>query len=124
MEGPAETRQRQDENAHAASSQVVTVQELRLKPGAAEEFVARFRELDVLGLAAKAAGGELLEAAMAESEDGVVVVVVTRWASERGIEGWIASDARVVVREALEPFYAEPAVVRRFTVRSRFEARG
>jgi heme-degrading monooxygenase HmoA len=122
MEGSAETRQRQDENAHAADSEILTVQELRQKPGSTEKFVARFRELDVLGLAATAADGELLEATMAESEDGVVVV--TRWASQRGIEVWIASEPRVLVLEELEPYYAEPAGVRRFTIRSRFEARG
>lgn len=98
----------------------MTVQELRIKPGSTEEFVARFRELDVLRLAAEAANGDLLEAWMGESEEGVVVV--TRWASEQGIEAWVASPSRLLVRDALEPFYAEPAVVRRFALRSRFEA--
>jgi heme-degrading monooxygenase HmoA len=108
-----------DPGAHANSA-VLTIQELNLKAGCLEEFVARFRALDVLGLAATAADGDLLEAAMAVSDDQVVVV--TRWASERGITAWTASASRELVREQLEPFYATPPVVRRFTSRVLFDA--
>ena len=36
------------------------------EPDRAKEFVARFRELDVLRLVAEAANGELIEAALGE----------------------------------------------------------
>ena len=98
----------------------MTVQELRLKPGGAEKFVARFAELDVLPLAAEAADGGLLEAVMGQSDEAVVVV--TRWGSEDGIAAWLASPARARVQSELESYYAEPPVVRRFTLRARYEA--
>jgi heme-degrading monooxygenase HmoA len=100
--------------------QILTLQELRLKPAGVEDFVARFRELDVLPKAAAAADGELLDAVMGQSDKAVVVV--TRWASVDGIAAWLASPARARVQSALEPYYAEPPVVRRFTLRARFEA--
>ncbi len=96
------------------------MQELRLRPGCAEKFVDRFQELAVLPLAAEAADGGLLEAVMGQSDEAVVVV--TRWASVDSIAAWLASPARALVQSELEPYYAEPPVVRRFTLRARFEA--
>ena len=64
------------------------MQELRLKPGGAEKFVARFAELDVLPLAAEAADGGLLEAVMGQSDEAVVV-------GRGGIRGWHRGLARV-----------------------------
>jgi heme-degrading monooxygenase HmoA len=97
---------------------LVTIQQLHVAPGNEEEFVARFEELDVLGLAAEAAGGELLDAVMLQ--DGARFLVVTSWVSPAGMDGWIASAARERVRDALEPLYERPAVVDRYPIRVRY----
>jgi heme-degrading monooxygenase HmoA len=96
---------------------LVTVQELTIVPGREEEFAARFEELDVLGVAADAAEGELLEALVLQ--DGSRFLVVTSWRSSAGIERWVASAARDQVRAALEPFYQRPAEVTGYSVRAR-----
>lgn len=96
---------------------LVTVQELTIVPGREDEFLARFEALDVLGVAAAAAGGELLEAIVLQ--DGPRFLVVTRWASGAGIDGWLASPARERVRAELEPFYERPAVVNGYAIRAR-----
>src|SRR5262245_60484122 len=93
---------------------LVTVQELSIAPGREEEFVSRFEALDVLGLAAAAAGGELLDAIVLQ--DGPRFLVVTSWESDAGIEGWLASPARERVRAELEPFYERPAVVNGYAI--------
>jgi heme-degrading monooxygenase HmoA len=97
---------------------LVTIQELHVAPGTEEEFVARFTALDVLGLAADAAGGELLEAVVLQ--DGARFLVVTSWVSPAGLDGWIDSPARERVRDELEPLYERPAVVNRYPIRVRY----
>jgi heme-degrading monooxygenase HmoA len=98
----------------------LTVQELRIVPGREEEFLARFVELDVLGLAADVADGTLTEASVVQS--GSTFAVVTSWASDRGMDGWVASPSRAQVREALGPFYVEPPTVVRYALRARYTA--
>jgi heme-degrading monooxygenase HmoA len=71
------------------AGEIVTIQRLSVVPGREDAFVARFRELDVLGLAAAAAGGELERAMVVQ--DGSTFLVVTVWTSPAGIERWIAS---------------------------------
>jgi heme-degrading monooxygenase HmoA len=97
---------------------LVTIQQLSVLEGREEEFVARFQTLDVLGLAAEAAGGELLEAAMLQ--DGRRFLVVTSWLSPAGMDGWIASPARERVRAELEPLYDGPPAVDRYPIRARY----
>jgi heme-degrading monooxygenase HmoA len=97
---------------------VVTIQELHVAPGSEEEFVARFEELDVLGLAAEAAEGELIDAVMVQ--DGARFLVVSSWVSPAGMDRWIVSPARERVRSELEPLYERPAVVNRYPVRVRY----
>jgi heme-degrading monooxygenase HmoA len=97
-----------------AQTAVATVQRIRVAAGKLDEFLRRFRGLDVLGLAARAAGGDLVEATMIHDDENVLVV--TRWASEAGIDRWLASDAREQVREELELLYAERPVVSRYSV--------
>lgn len=96
--------------------EVVTIQELHVAPGREEEFVARFESLDVLRLAADAAD-ELLEATMLQDDSRFLVV--TRWVSAAGIDAWIASPSRELVRGELEPLYARPPTVTRHSIRSR-----
>jgi heme-degrading monooxygenase HmoA len=93
---------------------IVTVQELRVRAGEAEAFLARFRELDVLEAAADAANGGLLDASLVR--DGDRFLVVTTWAGEQGIDAWLASPARDRVRDGLEEFYAAPPQVGRYTL--------
>ena len=97
---------------------LVTIQQLSVREGREEEFVARFRTLDVLGLAAEAASGELIEASMLQN--GRLFLVVTSWLSEAGMDGWIASPARERVRAELEPLYDETPVVERYPIRDRY----
>jgi heme-degrading monooxygenase HmoA len=96
----------------------VTIQELHVVAGREEEFVARFTALNVLRLAAEAAGGELLDASLVQ--EGARFLVVTSWASSVGIEVWIASPARELVRAELEPLYERAATVSRYPVRVRY----
>jgi heme-degrading monooxygenase HmoA len=98
--------------------ELVTVQDLTVTAGREEEFVARFKELDVLRLAAEAAAGDLIEAVLLQ--EGQRFLVVTSWASRAGIGAWIASPARERVRAELEPFYERPAVVNGYPIRSRY----
>ncbi len=86
--------------------ELLTVQELHVVAGREEEFVARFAELDVLRLAAEAAGGELVDASLVQ--EGARFLVVTSWASSAGIEAWIASPARELVRESWSPSMSGP----------------
>jgi heme-degrading monooxygenase HmoA len=95
-----------------------TVQELRICPGREQEFVERFRALDVLALAGQASN--LVEAVLVRRDDRFEVVSV--WASTSGIDAWVASAERVRVREELEPLYAEAPVVNTFEVLSRYSA--
>jgi heme-degrading monooxygenase HmoA len=99
---------------------VLTIQRLEVRPGEEDEFLRRFQEIDVLGLAADAAEGSLLEATLAQDEQ--TFVVVTTWSSPEGIERWIASPARERVRAELESLYAEPPTVSRYAIRTRFPA--
>lgn len=99
---------------------ILTVQELRITPGREEEFITRFAELDVLGLAADAAGGTLTEASVVQN--GSTFTVVTSWESARGLDEWVASPSREQVRRALEPFYVEPPTVVRYSLRARYSA--
>ena len=101
-----------------SAREVLTIQEIVVLPGEEDEFLRRFGRLDVLAIAAEAAGGELLEAALAQ--DGNRFVVVTSWSSEDGIERWIASEARTHVREELDGLYAQPPTVTRYEGRTRF----
>jgi len=101
-----------------AGATLVTIQRISVREGSEADFVARFRDLDVLGLAAEAAGGELLEAVLLQ--DGRRFQVVTSWVSPAGIDGWIASPARELVRSELEPLYDEPPVVDRYPIRHRY----
>lgn len=93
-----------------------TVQELRIRAGREQEFVERFRALDVLGLA----GGvsDLVESVLVRREGRFEVVSV--WESTSGIDAWVASAERVRVREELESLYAVAPVVNRFEVLSRY----
>ena len=93
-----------------------TIQELRVRPGHEQEFVERFRALDVLALA----GGvsDLVEAVLVRRDDHFEVVSV--WASDSAIDAWVASSERVRVRDELEPLYSQPAVVNSFEVLSRY----
>jgi len=95
--------------------QVVTVQELSVTAGREEEFWARFRELDVLQLAADAAEGALEDAYIAQ--EGPRFLVVTIWGSPAGIDRWVASASRKVVFEALDEYYDVPPSVERFALR-------
>ena len=97
---------------------VFTVQELRIQLGSEQEFVDRFREVDVLRLAGEVS--DLVEAVLVQRDGRFDVISV--WASESGIEGWLASEARQRVREALEPFYAAAPVVHRYEVLARYSA--
>jgi heme-degrading monooxygenase HmoA len=99
---------------------ILTVQELRIIPGREEQFIARFAELDVLGLAADAAGGTLTEASVVQ--DGSTFAVVTSWQSARGLDGWVASPSREKVREALGEFYVEPPTVVRYSLRAGYSS--
>lgn len=99
---------------------ILTVQQLRITPGREEQFIARFAELDVLGLAADAAAGTLTEASVVQ--DGSTFAVVTSWESARGLDGWVASPSRGQVREALKPFYVEPPTVVSYSLRARYSA--
>jgi heme-degrading monooxygenase HmoA len=99
---------------------MLTVQQLKITPGHEERFIARFAELDVLGLAADATGGTLTEASVVQN--GTTFAVVTSWASDRGMDGWLVSPSREQVREALAPFYVEPPTVVRYTLRARYPA--
>ena len=99
----------------STGGEVVTVQEIEVVPGKEEAFLARFRAIDVLRLAADAAGGGLIDAQLVRS--GSRFVVVTTWSSPHGIEAWIASPARELVRGELERFYISPPVVGRYAVR-------
>lgn len=102
--------------ASAPPGALFTVQELRIRAGHEQEFVERFRALDVLALA----GGvsDLVESVLVQREDRFEVVSV--WASTSGIDAWVASAERVRVRDELEPLYAEAPVVNRFPVLSRY----
>jgi heme-degrading monooxygenase HmoA len=100
------------------SATLVTIQELLVAPGREEEFVERFEALDVLGLAAEAAEGDLLEAVMVQ--DGARFLVVTAWVSPAGMDGWLASPARERVRDELEPLCERPAVVNGYPIRVRY----
>lgn len=97
---------------------VLTVQELRVEPVREQEFIERFRRLDVLRLA----GGvsDLAEAVLVHRDDHFEVVSI--WPSETGIEAWIRSPERVHVREALEPLYSEPPRVTRYEALARYSA--
>ncbi len=99
---------------------VVTVQELFIKPSHVDAFLARFKDLDVLGTAAGAAGGGLDAAVMVQ--DGSRFLVITRWASEAGIAAWIGSEARELVRTELESFYESSPAVSRYPIRVSYPA--
>jgi heme-degrading monooxygenase HmoA len=99
-------------------AQLITVQELHVASGKEEEFTASFEAMDVLGLAADAAGGDLLDAVLLQ--EGTRFLVVTSWASPAGIDRWVASPARERVRQELEPLYERPAVVNRYQARVRY----
>jgi len=98
--------------------QLITIQELHVAPGKEKEFTARFEALDVLGLAAEVAGGDLLDAVLLQ--EGANFLVVTSWASPAGIDRWVASPARQRVHDELEPLYERPAVVNRYQARVRY----
>ena len=97
---------------------LLTVQLLKIIPGKEQQFLERFVELDVLGLAADAAGGELSEATVAQ--DGSTFAVVTSWSS-KGLDGWIASPSRELVRDALSAFYTEPPTVIGYSPRAGYK---
>jgi heme-degrading monooxygenase HmoA len=103
-----------------AVGSVLTVQELRIQAGREQEFLERFRRLDVLRLA----GGvsDLAEAVLVQRDDHFEVV--STWPSVSGIEAWIGSKEREHVRTELEPLYAEPARVTRYEVLARYSASG
>ena len=105
-------------SASSLGPPLFTVQELRICPGREQEFVERFRALDVLALAGRASN--LVEAVLVRRDDRFEVVSV--WASTSGIDAWVASAERVRVREELEPLYAEAPVVNTFEVLSRYSA--
>src|SRR4051812_44219727 len=92
----------------AEPAQVVTIQELVVAPDDADAFVAHFQRIDVLGLAAEAAGGALLAAVVLRDEDRFVVV--TSWSSAAGIDAWIGSPDREFVQAELGPYYVSPPV--------------
>jgi len=102
--------------ASAAPGALLTVQELRVRPGCEQEFIERFRALDVLGSAGKVS--DLAESVLVQREDRFEVISI--WASASGIDAWIASAERVRVRDELEPLYAAAPVVNRFEVLSRY----
>jgi heme-degrading monooxygenase HmoA len=99
---------------------VLTVQELRLRDGCEEEFLTRFRSLDVLRLAGEVS--DLAEAVLVQRDGRFEVVSV--WPSDSGIDAWVASAERERVREALEPLYAEPPVVTSYVVLARYSSNG
>lgn len=99
---------------------VLTVQQLKIIPGREQEFIERFVEIDVLGLAAESADGTLTQASVVQ--DGSTFAVVTSWTSPHGLDGWVASPAREQVREALDRFYVEPPTVVRYALRATYTA--
>jgi heme-degrading monooxygenase HmoA len=105
----------------ASDARVVTVQEIQVMAGREAEFVARFRDLDVFGAVAAAAGGELEDAIVLQAGDRFRVV--TTWASRAGIEAWLASDARVWVFRELGPFYAKEPHADEFSICETYQAR-
>lgn len=114
MRQPTDRAELAGRSVSATPEQLVTIQELRIAPGREDEFIARFREIDVLTLAADAANGALLTAMVIRQEQQFLVV--TTWSSTDGIDAWIASPARDFVRRELEPYYEQPPVVNRYSL--------
>jgi heme-degrading monooxygenase HmoA len=74
-------------------------------PGRLEEFVAKFRELQVLEHSRRQPG--LIRGELSLPADGSSRVLVTaEWESPEAYQGWLDNPIRAVLGAGLEPFLA------------------
>ena len=84
-----------------------TVLVFELLPGRRDEFVARFRRLEVLEHAQRQAG--FLRSELCLAADGSDRVMVTaEWESPEAYQGWLDNPIRPVIAAELDPLLVGP----------------
>ena len=76
-------------------------------PGKRDEFVARFRQLEVLEHARRQAGFRRSELCVPD-DGGDRVMVTAEWDSPEAYQGWLDNPIRPVIQAELGPLLAGP----------------
>jgi heme-degrading monooxygenase HmoA len=85
---------------------IVSLLRIRVRPGAAEELVRAFRELEVFSRSRESGGflGGRLLTSLSDVDD---VLVLAEWESADAYRAWLDNRARAELASRLEPLLAD-----------------